>query len=144
MPSFILISPTVWRQFTNVTDYKIGQCTNSKAMRKIVIQLCTADAVMTTTTEETTTAVVATTVETTALPTTTIDETTTFQPITTVEPTTTLATTTPSEYNCIILSNSICVGIRIRCDTIQCTILTCSQKLANSQLCLPYRTTQKE
>ena len=106
--------------------------------------LCTADAVMTTTTEETTTAVVTTTVETTALPTTTIDATTTFQPTTTVEPTTTLATTTPSEYNCIFFSNRICVGIMIRYDTIQCTILTCYQKLANSQLYLPYGTTQKE
>jgi len=72
--------------------------------------LCTADAVMTTTTEETTTAVVTTTVETTALPTTTIDATTTFQPTTTIKRTTTLATTTPSEYNCIFLFNSICVG----------------------------------
>jgi len=96
MPSFILIAPTVWRQFTNVTDYKIGQCTNSKAMRKIVIQFCTADTVITTTAEETTTAKATTTVETTALPTTTIDATTTIQQTTTVEATTTLATTTPS------------------------------------------------
>ena len=59
------------------------------------MQLCTADAVMTTTTEETTTAVATTTVETTTLPTTTIDATTTVQPTTTVEATTTLATTTP-------------------------------------------------
>jgi len=96
MPSFILISPTVWRQFTNVTDYKIGQCINSKAMQKIVMQFCTADTVITTTAEETTTAKATTTVETTVLPTTTIDATTT-----TVEATTTLATTTPSKYNYI-------------------------------------------
>jgi len=104
----------------------------------------TADAVITTTTEETTSAVATTTVETTALPTTTIGATTTVQPTTTVEPTTTIATTTPSEYNCIFLSNSICVGIWIRYDTIQCTILMCSQKLANRQFYLPNGTTQKE